>query len=103
MGLRSRLPGRREQVQRMLLGGPRRVKRLRALSVESLEDRRLLSTSIPLSTGAWTALGPAPITAGQTPGNGIVSGRITGIAADPTNANIIYAASGGGGVWKTFN
>jgi hypothetical protein len=29
------------------------------------------------------------------------SGRVTGIAADPTNANIVYVAAAGGGVWKT--
>ncbi|HLW36601.1 MAG TPA: hypothetical protein VKS98_13185, partial [Chthoniobacterales bacterium] len=30
-----------------------------------------------------------------------MSGRITGIAAHPTDANTIYVASAGGGVWKT--
>jgi hypothetical protein len=32
-----------------------------------------------------------------------VSGRITGIAAHPTKANIIYVTPAGGGVWKTTN
>src|SRR4029077_6321344 len=32
-----------------------------------------------------------------------VSGRIAGLAADPTNANIIYIAAGGGGVWETID
>ena len=49
----------------------------------------------------WTAIGPAPISNGQRPGSGPVSGRIAGIATDPTNANIIYVAPAGGGVWKT--
>jgi photosystem II stability/assembly factor-like uncharacterized protein len=49
----------------------------------------------------WTAIGPAPITNGQRPGGGPVSGRITGIAADPGDANTIYIAAAGGGVWKT--
>jgi photosystem II stability/assembly factor-like uncharacterized protein len=31
------------------------------------------------------------------------SGRITGIAAHPTNANVIYVTAAGGGVWKTAN
>ena len=103
MGLRSLLPRRRDRALRMHLGAPRRAKRIRALMLESLEDRLVLSTSIPLSTGVWTALGPAPITSGQTPGSQVVSGDITGIATNPTNSSIIYAATGGGGVWKTFN
>lgn len=52
--------------------------------------------SIPLSLSQWTPLGPAPAV-----GTGSYSGRITGIAAHPTNANIIYIAAAGGGVWKT--
>ena len=56
---------------------------------------------LPLTTGTWTALGPAPIASGQRPGGGPVSGRIAGIAADPGNANVLYVAPAGGGVWKT--
>ena len=52
----------------------------------------------PLSTTVWTNLGPAPLTSVNP-----VSGRITGVAADPTNANIIYVAAAGGGVWRTIN
>ena len=54
-----------------------------------------------LTTGTWTAIGPAPITNGQRPGSGPVSGRLTGIAAHPTDPNTIYVAAAGGGVWKT--
>jgi hypothetical protein len=56
---------------------------------------------LPINPTSWTALGPAPIANGQDPGNGPVSGRITGLATDPNNANIMYAATAGGGVWKT--
>jgi photosystem II stability/assembly factor-like uncharacterized protein len=69
--------------------------------IEGLEDRSLLSTSIPLDPVNWTALGPAPISNGQTPGQQPVSGRIAAIAADPNDANVIYLATAGGGVWKT--
>jgi len=72
-------------------------------TLEILEDRTLLSTSLPLNTTSWTSIGPAPITNGQVPGNLAVSGRIAGLAADPTNPNIIYIAAAGGGVWKTTN
>ena len=73
----------------------RRLPQQPRLFLESLEDRTLLS--------AWAPIGPAPITNGQTAGNLPVSGRITGIAADPGNASIIYVAAAGGGIWKSIN
>src|SRR5437879_12741391 len=69
--------------------------------LEVLEDRTLLS--IGLNAYSWTAQGPGPILNGGTPGNMPVAGRITGIAAHPTDANTIYLAAAGGGVWKTIN
>jgi hypothetical protein len=71
--------------------------------LETLEDRTVPSTSIPLSSSNWTALGPATVTNGQIPGGGQVSGRVTGLATDPTNSNIMYVSTAGGGVWKTTN
>src|SRR5438132_7315701 len=59
--------------------------------------------SIPLSMSTWTPLGPAPIVNGARPGGGPVSGRVTGIAAHPSDPNTIYVAAAGGGVWKTTN
>jgi hypothetical protein len=94
---------------------PQRLARWRPI-LETLEDRTLLSTSIPLNSNTWTSIGPAPLYASGGFVNGNVaghqtsinpawlySGRITGIAADPTNANVIYIASASGGVWKTIN
>ncbi len=67
--------------------------------LERLEDFTLLSASIPLSPSAWTPLGPAPISGeGQT-----FTGRISAIATDSTNGNIIYVGAASGGVWKTTN
>src|SRR4051812_43485937 len=108
MGLSHFFGGREERASRpdpgqSFLARARRQRNRRRLVLESLEDRLVLSTSIPLSTAAWTSLGPAPISFGQTPGSKPVSGVITGVAADPTNANVIYVATSGGGVWKTFN
>ncbi|HZY90739.1 MAG TPA: S8 family serine peptidase, partial [Gemmataceae bacterium] len=57
--------------------------------------------TIPLNGNSWSLIGPAPVANGQVPGNLAVSGRMVGIAADPTNANIIYIAAAGGGVWKS--
>ena len=74
------------------------------LEVEWLEDRTLLSSSIPLSSVSWTPIGPAGIngTSGFGGGNGGPSaGRINGVVTDPVNPNVIYVAATGGGVWKT--
>jgi photosystem II stability/assembly factor-like uncharacterized protein len=60
-----------------------------------------LLPTVQLSTVAWTAIGPAPLNSSQATGN--VSGRIAGITAHPTDANTIYVAPAGGGVWKTTN
>jgi hypothetical protein len=75
--------------------------RSRSPQLEALEDRAI--PSIALSTTHWTPVGPASITNGQNPNGGLVSGRITGIAVNPSNANVIYVAAAGGGVWKTIN
>jgi uncharacterized repeat protein (TIGR01451 family) len=95
----------RQQMSRSIRGGVRRRRPVAPertrLALERLEDRTLLSSSIPLNAASWTDIGPAPINGGQVPGGGAVAGRITGLATDPTNVNIIYAASAGGGVWKT--
>jgi hypothetical protein len=56
---------------------------------------------MPLSPTQWTPLGPAPILKGDVPGKMDISGRITALAADPANANVIYVAAAGGGVWLT--
>src|SRR6478672_1800894 len=76
-----------------------------SLHLESLEGRELLSTSVPLNPVSWTPLGPAPIQNGQTLGSQPVSGRLTGLAADPsdTTGRTIFVAAAGGGVWKTVN
>ena len=60
---------------------------------------QLSSNNISLSKTTWTSLGPGPLASGSTNFN--VSGRITGIAGSPTDANTIYVATAGGGVWKT--
>ncbi len=56
-----------------------------------------------LSSSTWAAVGPAPISHGRAPTCQPVSGRIAGVAAHPTDTNIIYIAAASGGVWKTTN
>ncbi len=50
----------------------------------------------------WMPLGPdtwSNLSEGYNPGNG----RVNSIAVHPTNAQIIYVATSGGGIWKTTN
>ncbi|MBM4070658.1 MAG: hypothetical protein FJ271_17140 [Planctomycetes bacterium] len=55
----------------------------------------------------WFQQGPAPITGSQTPNDSpnsfSSSGRITGVAIDPRDPNVIYVSTAGGGAWKTTN
>jgi photosystem II stability/assembly factor-like uncharacterized protein len=62
--------------------------------LEVLEDRALLST--------WVPKGPAPVL-NDLIGDDPSSGRITAVAADPSDPNTIYIAAAGGGVWKTID
>jgi hypothetical protein len=52
---------------------------------------------------AWTSIGPTSILNGQalSGGNISVSGRVTAIVVDPTNANNVYVGAAQGGVWRS--
>ncbi len=50
------------------------------------------------SSMSWSGIGPQPMQS-QTYAN--VSGRVTCLAVDPTNSNIVYAGAADGGLWKT--
>lgn len=62
-----------------------------------------------ITGGTWTPLGPTPVadeksigaTAQTTSDYGRASGRVTSLATDPANPNIIYLGAAGGGVWKS--
>ena len=57
---------------------------------------------LELSTTTWTSIGPSPLaTTSPANSNFNVSGRITAVAAHPTDVNTIYIAAAGGGVWRT--
>jgi hypothetical protein len=50
----------------------------------------------------WQPLGPAQV---STSAYGLVTGRVTAVAADPSDAtgNTVYVGATGGGVWKSTN
>jgi hypothetical protein len=61
--------------------------------------------NFPLNSSSWTAIDPGAMFTNQTPGPAdgtsppTVSGRVTGLAVDPTT-DTIFAATAGGGVWQ---
>ena len=60
---------------------------------------------IAASGNSWTNLGPTNADS-QTNGSTLFvrdSGRARSIVVDPTNTQVIYLATSGGGVWKTTN
>ncbi len=62
-----------------------------------------LAPSDSLSSEEWTPVGPASIGGGSTGNSADPSGRVTGLAIDPSDpsGNTVYAAGASGGVWKT--
>ena len=64
-----------------------------------------LDPTDPLSSSTWTAVGPAGIGAKGKNLNAEVSGRINTVEFDPSDlsGNTAFAATPGGGVWKTTN
>src|SRR5687768_3535276 len=54
-----------------------------------------------IAAGNWTLIGPTTWTrtSSWAPGNG----RLSAFAVHPSNENIIYVGSPGGGLWKTIN
>ncbi|MFZ0662306.1 MAG: choice-of-anchor D domain-containing protein [Acidobacteriaceae bacterium] len=62
--------------------------------------QKLVSSGAPVP--AWQPLGPAQVI---TSAYGAVSGRVTSIAADPSDptGNTVYLGTASGGVWKSVN
>lgn len=53
----------------------------------------------------WTSVGPSPTRSAQinVPPDHLISGAVNAVAPHPTDANILYAATVNGGIWKTTN
>src|SRR5205085_4171444 len=60
---------------------------------------------LAVPAGLWVAQGPSPAIGGQSEGitNNPVAGAVRAVLPNPTNANILYAGSVNGGIWKTTN
>src|SRR5437016_8041753 len=68
----------------------------------------ILNGGVPPPEGvdaAWTAIGPVTIPNGQALNNSniAVTGRVTSIAVDPTNASKVYLGTAQGGVWRSLD
>ena len=92
--------GHSAEVNRVL--GP-----LRPKTTYTQPERSVLRILVPekLSATHWTALGPSPIPNGQTygPKEVPVSGRVSAIAVDPKDPNIVYVGGAQGGVYRSRN
>lgn len=67
---------------------------------KTYSQRHAANSPLTLNPGQFVALGPMPENNSQM-SYGAVSGRINVIAVDPVSPNIAYAASDGGGIFKT--
>ncbi len=82
---------------------PKGKRRLPYLSA----SRRMVSPAA-VQPPVWKSLGPTSIPDGQTYGTGGnhrigASGRVAGVAVDPTDPQHILVASAGGGIWQTWD
>ncbi|HEY5946116.1 MAG TPA: hypothetical protein VIV40_11525 [Kofleriaceae bacterium] len=68
-----------------------------------LGDGVLAKPSVPATS--WVSLGPtdAPKQFNYFTINSVDSGRPTAIVVDPRDANVVYLATSGGGMWKTYD
>ncbi len=77
---------------------------MRALRAAAAAKAAAAGLDVPAVTN-WVPLGPAPLATwpGQSYGN--VTGRITSVAMDPTDAtgNTVYVGGAFGGVWRSTN
>jgi photosystem II stability/assembly factor-like uncharacterized protein len=64
------------------------------------ELRGQVVTESPLR---WTMIGPQPVGLELGAQWGVSAGRVTALAVDPRNANVVYAGAAEGGVWKTVD
>lgn len=83
------------------------LSKLRSSAIEDTSDmfpaHETATTPATVGGNNWVPLGPKAIAGGQSLGGSriVVTGRVAGVAQDPTNPGIIYVAAARGGIWKT--
>src|SRR6476620_2921992 len=82
---------------------------VKRLACEPLEDRRMLAINLT-GVPTWVEQGPGPLVNGQALvlSNGSVvagpaSGAVEALAANPFDADVLFAATANGGLWRTTN
>lgn len=65
---------------------------------DQIQNKQSLASCISGANGLWQPIGPFTI-----PSNGGGAGRLNCIEFHPTNPNIIWVGSAGGGLWKSTN
>lgn len=76
--------------------------RVKALSHVQKENAQNQAKLMPKATEGFTAIGPTPISNGQTFGNrDKVAGRVSSLAINPQQPNIVYLGAAQGGVWRS--
>lgn len=106
LSLRSGSQQRMQQNSRKFLA-PRTIPGHRLLPAQMrmqarLQDQRLHAEALSGTDAVWTSIGPGAV---LTPQFGLISGRITSLAADASDpsGNTLYVGTTGGGVWKSTN
>ena len=93
--------GDRGLMRNQPVAGATKFRLLRNQAVLETQQRVAAQAATDSLLAMWTSIGPAPI--GPSTGSGPATGRVTSLAIDPTNTNIMYLGGAAGGVWKTLN
>jgi photosystem II stability/assembly factor-like uncharacterized protein len=72
----------------------------RKSALESAVRASLASPVAAPAEPSWQLIGPQPV---SFPPYGIDAGRVTALAIDPANTNVIYMGGAEGGIWKSTN
>jgi hypothetical protein len=83
-------------------GSPARALHLARSQHKAMVEAQRASPAVSSFSATWQPLGPVAL---QNPYYGPVSGRVTSLVIDPSDAsgNTVYLGSTGGGVWKSTN
>ena len=82
-----------------------RLKALQERDTKTSPTAGRAAMPVNLALPNWIPLGPLAVPNGQTYGGPrvLISGRVTAIAAHPTDGDTIYIGTSRGGVWRTSN